>query len=154
MSVLHRNDKAKTFKQPMTLQGLKNNSDVVFTESDRKKKIERLWQKRTALKLRTKRTPWPEQLLNTKAGNIHPVKSEERERRKTRCMNAWFYLNRGALNDSALQSSQMCHLYVNDLETSNASPNRLIFEALLSSSHTRSTGNLNILLSAKIYVCL
>lgn len=69
-------------------------------------------------------------------------------------MCAWFYLNRGALNDSALQSSQMCHLYVNYLETSNASPNRLIFEVLLSSSHTRLTENLTILFSAKIYVYL
>lgn len=56
------------------------------------------------------------------------------------------------MNDSGQQSSQMCHLYVNDLETSNASPNKLIFEALLSSSHTRLTENFNILLSAKIYV--
>lgn len=55
---------------------------------------------------------------------------------------------------TALQSSQMCHLYVNDLETSNASPNRLIFEALLSFRHIRLTENLNILLSAKIYVYL
>lgn len=38
MSVLHRNDRAKNFKQPVTLRGLKNNSDVVFTESDREKK--------------------------------------------------------------------------------------------------------------------
>lgn len=78
MSVLHRNDKAKNFKQPVTLQGLKNNSDVVFTESDGKKNKEVI-AKKAALKSRTKkRTACPEQLLNTKAGNIHPVKREER----------------------------------------------------------------------------
>lgn len=48
----------------------------------------------------------------------------------------------------------MCHLYVNDLETSKASPNRLIFKALLCSSSPHLTENLNILLSAKIHVYL
>lgn len=55
---------------------------------------------------------------------------------------------------TGLQSSQMCHLYVNDLQTSKASPNRLMFEVLLCSSPPRLTENLNILLSAKIYVYL
>ena len=69
-------------------------------------------------------------------------------------MQAWFYLNIGALNNSGLQSSQMCHLYVNDLKTSKASPNRLIFEAVLRSSPPRLTENSNILLSAKLHVYL
>lgn len=152
MSVLHRNDKAKNLKQPLTLQGLKNNSDVVFTESDREKNKE-VMAKKESSQIKDKENSLTRTAVEYKSW-LYPSSKmgRERERRKTRCMYAWFYLNRGALNDSALQSSQMCHLYVNDLETSNASPNRLIFETLLSSSHTRSTENLNILLSAKIYV--
>lgn len=48
----------------------------------------------------------------------------------------------------------MCHLYVNDLKATKASPNRLIFEALLCSSPPRLTEILNILLSARIDVYL
>lgn len=36
LSVPHRNDKATNFKQQVTLHGLKNNWDVIATESDRK----------------------------------------------------------------------------------------------------------------------
>lgn len=51
------------------------------------------------------------------------------------------------------RSSQICHLYVNDLEPSNAHTNTLIFEALLCSSHAclyRWTWNWTTLFSTTI----
>lgn len=81
LSVPHRNDKATKLKQQATLHGLKkHNWDVViFTESDRKELSGKIRGKKCSMqndnkKENKRRTVFPEQLLNTKAGKIQPVK--------------------------------------------------------------------------------